>query len=1094
MENFTFNDNSLLNKLKNESKRKILFSSNFSECEAILNECNMIFYIHLDEDKFYTESIMNRISYEKYKKDVFSSFINESRFLLGYLNRYKSKNKFLILDFSRSYHDTLELVKQINFWLQQGTSIQEKYILETNFVLQELSRDLPERNSNHVWKTFDKFRKIYFNQYSNKINKYLNDFDCPNRAIKNKAIDNLIDLFSFKYKKIAEERNSLKTIISRGTEQPYKKILTEINYFCHNFDLSRLIGLTDILNYVTDNSKNRLIVLKDPEYKRILLNMIFNSNKIIQTKATELLNTMFKDSAFKNSKEFDYYCQSFAKENNLFEQILQIVICSCRTILSCTNYEDVTRLNSEYKYLKIVIVKEILESSPDNLKKIKSDDFFELLDLFDLGIQSIRKTNHYFQMRLLSELAFILGKIIKIVQEDILKKINIEKYLRQTLILMLYCLDTFGEFSKTYLSMVFETFNILILLGDKHYFKLVNSYYYLDEIDFFNKCEHIENDYQNNKEIQIIDCYRKYLIMMQKKNSIEEFINFNKDQAEFSVKYNQMKIEFENNKIELKKKTQEIEELNNQIEHLTNENKIYIEKLKAESNLNLKHESFDKTPVSKPSIVKLTCSEIDENKINSSLDAKNFIQNIEYKYENISDFRPLICKSLKHLTDNLYTSKYHFIYELIQNADDAKFDQNPSLKIIVDKDSITFCSNEKGFNSSDILSICSISDSKKLKGLKIGNKGIGFKSVFSISNEPVIYSKPFWKFYFLKEKDEISYMTPHYMENLPASLQLIVNENESMNTFIHLKFKNKFIFDDKIFDLLDPNILLFTNNLEHLILEDKTCFSSKQIKRIKKELDNFEIIKLEDGSDESEFRVYHEIIKIDDYLTKKEELACNEIKISIAFPNQFPSLNKFSIYSFFPIENESIQWPFMVNAYWSLITNRENLKICKYNELIRDCLAEMYCKSVNNDQILKNNLAYILPAHERLNKWWRIFSMKIKKFLKLEMKINHKRFRNEALQSRLDVSDKILNLVNFEIIQNLETSKMELEYFLDVKQISIEDIVSFFDVNNQNDEIQNWIDSRSRQWWSDFFYELISNRILIDPFKFRIFLLRKKSG
>ncbi|RMZ93316.1 hypothetical protein BpHYR1_016452, partial [Brachionus plicatilis] len=242
-------------------------------------------------------------------------------------------------------------------------------------------------------------------------------------------------------------------------------------------------------------------------------------------------------------------------------------------------------------------------------------------------------------------------------------------------------------------------------------------------------------------------------------------------------------------------------------------------------------------------------------------------------------------------------------------------------------------------------------------------------------------------------------------------------------------------------------------------------------KRSKKNFNDFEIIQLENGIEHFEFRVFNQIIKIDDYLAKKEELASDEIKLSIAFPNNLSSLNSNSVYSIFPVEKEDIKWPFLVNTYWTLVTNRENIKMCKYNEVLRDSLADMYCQIVKSDQILKKNLAYILPTYELLNNWWRNFSSKVADCVRLENRIGLKRFKNEALQTRLDVSNEIISIINIEIVENLKLNKKDLEYFMDLKEFSVEDILRIFDAKNNCEIVQKWIDCRSTQWWSDFFYE-----------------------
>ena len=88
----------------------------------------------------------------------------------------------------------------------------------------------------------------------------------------------------------------------------------------------------------------------------------------------------------------------------------------------------------------------------------------------------------------------------------------------------------------------------------------------------------------------------------------------------------------------------------------------------------------------------------------------------------------------------------HFILELLQNADDSEYRQStePLLRISYHKDGIRFDANEIGFRKSDVEALCSIGNSSKKKSphsrKHIGNKGIGFKSVFGVSTSVFIAS------------------------------------------------------------------------------------------------------------------------------------------------------------------------------------------------------------------------------------------------------------------------------------------------------------------------------------------------------------------
>lgn len=86
-----------------------------------------------------------------------------------------------------------------------------------------------------------------------------------------------------------------------------------------------------------------------------------------------------------------------------------------------------------------------------------------------------------------------------------------------------------------------------------------------------------------------------------------------------------------------------------------------------------------------------------------------------------------------------------YIYELIQNADDCEYDENPpSVAVELSEKCITISYNEKGMTPSDIIAITSVHESnkiiKKKKKKIIGEKGIGFKTIFSVCDSVDIHS------------------------------------------------------------------------------------------------------------------------------------------------------------------------------------------------------------------------------------------------------------------------------------------------------------------------------------------------------------------
>ncbi|OTA98084.1 hypothetical protein M426DRAFT_17772 [Hypoxylon sp. CI-4A] len=100
----------------------------------------------------------------------------------------------------------------------------------------------------------------------------------------------------------------------------------------------------------------------------------------------------------------------------------------------------------------------------------------------------------------------------------------------------------------------------------------------------------------------------------------------------------------------------------------------------------------------------------------------------------------MIGASVITLAKNLYSKDVRFFYELLQNVDDCSFHraaalgQVPEAVFDIYNDRIVVNNNEDGFTEENIQAICNIGKSSKTVAQGyIGEKGIGFKSVFKVA-------------------------------------------------------------------------------------------------------------------------------------------------------------------------------------------------------------------------------------------------------------------------------------------------------------------------------------------------------------------------
>lgn len=93
------------------------------------------------------------------------------------------------------------------------------------------------------------------------------------------------------------------------------------------------------------------------------------------------------------------------------------------------------------------------------------------------------------------------------------------------------------------------------------------------------------------------------------------------------------------------------------------------------------------------------------------------------------------------ISKELYHDSTHFLHELVQNADDNQYGGcTPTLRVQYNNRHLLLLSNEMGFCKKNVDAICSVGRSSKRAEQTIGEKGVGFKSVFRAADKVWITS------------------------------------------------------------------------------------------------------------------------------------------------------------------------------------------------------------------------------------------------------------------------------------------------------------------------------------------------------------------
>ncbi|GFF32149.1 conserved hypothetical protein [Aspergillus udagawae] len=311
----------------------------------------------------------------------------------------------------------------------------------------------------------------------------------------------------------------------------------------------------------------------------------------------------------------------------------------------------------------------------------------------------------------------------------------------------------------------------------------------------------------------------------------------------------------------------------------------------------------------------------------------------------------MIGSSVITLAKNLYNSTARFVFELLQNADDNSYNvakstsTDPFVSFSVYNRRIVVECNEDGFTHENLVAICNVGKSSKIGAQGyIGEKGIGFKSVFMVAWKVHIQSRDLSFSFRHKMGDSgmgmISPVWEESQEVLPHPLTritLFLHENGSaedlarqrettLQQFRELKatfllfMKNLRRIEVKICDSLDKEVSHTTFSMRYL---DEGRVALKQETAQDGELQErtqfYHTAKLTASNiPKSENREYTDV-----ELSKK---AYSETSIILAFPlthDSVPIIEPQEIFAFLPIRNMGL--PFVIQADFVTDASRQDI-------------------------------------------------------------------------------------------------------------------------------------------------------------------------
>lgn len=316
-----------------------------------------------------------------------------------------------------------------------------------------------------------------------------------------------------------------------------------------------------------------------------------------------------------------------------------------------------------------------------------------------------------------------------------------------------------------------------------------------------------------------------------------------------------------------------------------------------------------------------------------------------------------------------YSEQAHFIFELLQNADDAGASQ---ARLYLNEDSVSFVHNgTEPFSVSDadlegkipnghINAITSIGASSKQEGNLIGKFGIGFKSVFQYTLKPHI------------EDDNISFQIENYIVPVLADRK---NDGRRFcgETLFVLPFYKDGSFheiEQKLSKLENPLLFLPKLKMVSVFVNDKLfkVFRKECSGQCNENTFCYSSVAIITEQDDNRLTKYSHVF---DRTTDPHK----GLKISVAFPCDKNGCPIFSdeerkTYCYFPTYEKS-GLSFDINAPFLLTENRENIKREEEWNLknIND-LAELACDALlflcSEKKVINDNIFDIVPTDKSL--------------------------------------------------------------------------------------------------------------------------------
>lgn len=334
----------------------------------------------------------------------------------------------------------------------------------------------------------------------------------------------------------------------------------------------------------------------------------------------------------------------------------------------------------------------------------------------------------------------------------------------------------------------------------------------------------------------------------------------------------------------------------------------------------------------------------------------------------------MLRNSLKLMSSEMYSGPCRAFWELLQNADDCRYQESPWIKVAYSSKFLWLEYNEVGFSFKDVEALCSLGASTKGLG-QTGHKGVGFKASFVLSARPHVLSENY-KFFFDEENDcSLPQVTP---EVLPSGLTL-PRKAPVKGTAMYLPLRRAFPSD--LLGELHPSTLLFLRRLKSITVENERetpCHCYTYVLSKSSQDHRIDVVTCKKIKSDGE-----------DLPMKEEEHSffvarwSKDPEVAIAFPLTGTTPSCAAVSTTLPLTSlPGLKTP--LNAPFQLTANREALQDASpKNAALRDTLAELWLSTVKDAKHLglpqlQLRAWLLLPGNELgQQRFWAPFYQKV---------------------------------------------------------------------------------------------------------------------